>query len=121
MVSSGVANETEGLLERDGELGALAADLAGARDGRGRLLLISGSAGIGKTALMRCAQRQAQADGMLILRARGAELEQGFAFGVVRQLFERVLLGCGPGERSRLLVGLPRTLRLKPHLSGGDE
>jgi hypothetical protein len=108
VVSSGVANQAEGLLERDGELGALAADRAGARDGRGRLLLISGSAGIGKTALMRCAQRQAQADGMLILRARGAELEQGFAFGVVRQLFERVLLGCGPGERSRLLGGPAR-------------
>jgi DNA-binding CsgD family transcriptional regulator len=108
VVGSGDANETEGLLERDGELGQLAADQAGARDGSGRVVLISGPAGIGKTALLRCVQQQAEGEGMLVLRARGVELEQGFAFGVVGQLFERVLLGLKPGERSRLLTGPAR-------------
>ena len=108
MVRSGVANQSEGLLERDGELQQLAAAIAGARKGGGRSVLISGPAGIGKTALVRCVSHQADDEGMLVLRARGVELEQGFAFGVVRQLFERVLRGCEPAERSRLLSGPAR-------------
>jgi DNA-binding CsgD family transcriptional regulator len=108
VISSCHADETEGLLERDGELDQLAADLAGTRDGDGRSVLISGSAGVGKTALIGCIQRRAEAVGMLVLRARGVELEQGFAFGVVRQLFERVLVGLKPDERSRLLIGPAR-------------
>ena len=40
-----------------------------------------------------------------MLRARGSELEAGFAFGVVRQLFERRLAGVEDGERDELLTG----------------
>jgi predicted ATPase len=47
------AGEDGGLLERSGELAALEASLAKARDGRGSLVLVSGEAGIGKTALAR--------------------------------------------------------------------
>ena len=39
------------------------------------------------------AQRGADAAGLRILRARGGELEREFAFGVVRQLIEPVLVG----------------------------
>ena len=39
---------------------------------------------------------------MLVARARGAELEGGYAFGVVRQLFEPLLRGCSRDERTRL-------------------
>jgi hypothetical protein len=42
-----------GLLERGGFLEALEASLADALDGRGRLVLVTGEAGIGKTALVR--------------------------------------------------------------------
>lgn len=108
MATWGDANRTEGLLERDDELRHLAADLAGAGNGSGRLVLISGPAGIGKTALMRCVQRQADGEGSLVLRARGVELEQSFAFGVVRQLFERVLFGLKARERARVLTGQAR-------------
>jgi DNA-binding CsgD family transcriptional regulator len=40
-----------------------------------------------------------------VLWAGGQELEGGFAFGVVRQLFERVLRDASPDERRRLLAG----------------
>jgi len=55
--------------------------------------------------------------GREVLRARGSELEAGFAFGVVRQLFERRLAGAVPGEREALLAGPAATAR--PLLSGG--
>ena len=108
VVSSGLDIQADGLLERAGELGLLEADLSGARAGKGRLVLISGPAGVGKTALVRSVRRQGEATGMMVLRARGVELEQGFAFGVVRQLLERVVLGSEPVERARLLAGPAR-------------
>ena len=43
--------------------------------------------------------------GFLVLVARATELEQGFPFGVVRQLFERPLLAADPSERDRWLEG----------------
>ena len=51
-----------------------------------------------------------------MLRARGSELESGFAFGVVRQLFERRLAAAGEGERAALLAGPAAAAR--PLLSG---
>ena len=46
----------------------------------------------------------------------GSELESGFAFGVVRQLFERRLATAGEGERAALLAGPAAAAR--PLLSG---
>ena len=43
--------------------------------------------------------------GVRVLNARATELEQGFPFGVVRQLFERPLLEADDGERERWLAG----------------
>jgi predicted ATPase len=45
--------EDDALLERTGELATLARSLATARDGRGSFVLVSGEAGVGKTALVR--------------------------------------------------------------------
>jgi len=101
--SSGLVEQPERLLERDSDLKQLASDISDAREGGGRLVLLSGPAGIGKTAMVRSVERHAEGDGLSVLRARGAELEQGFAFGVVRQLFERLLLDCEPDELARLL------------------
>lgn len=42
---------------------------------------------------------------MRVLRARARELEQDFAFGVVRQLFERMLARSSESERAALLEG----------------
>ena len=57
----------------------------------GGAVVIEGGAGIGKTSLVEQGCRGAWPHGRRVLRARGAQLETGFAFGVVRQLFEREL------------------------------
>ena len=47
----------------------------------------------------------AERAGVRVLRARGSNLEQEFAFGVVRQLFEGPLASAEPDERAALLGG----------------
>jgi DNA-binding CsgD family transcriptional regulator len=93
------------LLERDAELDALADAVQRAAGGDGSLVLAEGPAGIGKTRLLLAAREQARAAGFAVLRARGAALERDVAHGVVRQLFERRLVGAQPGERTALLSG----------------
>ena len=76
-----------------------------AGDGAGGLVVIGGPAGIGKTALLQAAAGMAERAGMRVLRARATDLEQEFAFGVVRQLFEAPLARAGAKERAALLRG----------------
>src|SRR5439155_14459650 len=53
MIESAVAERQRDLLERDHELAALAAALTAVHDGaRGRLVLLCGEAGVGKTAVI---------------------------------------------------------------------
>ena len=92
------------LLERDAEL-AVIRSLIGDASGRGRLLAIEGPPGIGKTSLIAEARALGQRDGMLVLGARGSELESAFSFGVVRQLFEPLLMQLPEEERTDLLAG----------------
>jgi DNA-binding CsgD family transcriptional regulator len=73
------------------------------------LLLIEGPAGIGKTRLMAAVRGLAAGNGALVLSARGSELERGFAFGVLRQLFEPFLLRLGAVKRAQLLGGAAAT------------
>ena len=75
------------LLDRDREVAALETLVAGAPEGSGRLVLIEGPAGIGKSGLL-ADLRERAGGGLRVLAARASELEQAFAFGVVRQLFE---------------------------------
>ncbi len=90
----------ENLLERERELAAVDELLE-----QGGALLVEGRAGMGKTALVEEACRRAAELGREVLRARGSELEEGFAFGVVRQLFERRLATAEEREREALLAG----------------
>ena len=53
-------------------------------------LVVEGPAGIGKTVLLAAGRDVAEGEDFRVLRARGAELEREFAFGVVRQLVEPV-------------------------------
>jgi DNA-binding CsgD family transcriptional regulator len=89
------------LLERERELAAVE-ELLGRRSGT---LAIEVGAGIGKTSLVQATCRRARELHYQVLSARGSELEADFAFGVVRQLFERRLTGAGEHERASLLVG----------------
>jgi DNA-binding CsgD family transcriptional regulator len=93
------------LLEREAELAALEAMLGAARVGDGRMAVVEGSAGIGKTRLLAEARALAQGTEFEVLSARGGELEGEFAFGLVRQLFEAPLAAATPELRAELLAG----------------
>jgi DNA-binding CsgD family transcriptional regulator len=71
----------------------------------GRLVVIEGVAGIGKTRLLAEARALAGARGLEVLHARGGEHEGEFALGIVRQLFEPALAACGADARRELLSG----------------
>ena len=100
------------LRERERDLAAVEELL----EHRGGVLLIEGGAGIGKTSLVEAACSRADELGHEVVRARGSELESGFAFGLVRQLFERRLASAGEGERAALLAGPAAAVR--PLLAG---
>ena len=88
------------LLERERELAALDALLDG-----GGVVVVEGGAGIGKTSLVEEGCVRARRRAWRVLRGCGSELETGFAFGLVRQLFERELASASPQERAELLAG----------------
>src|SRR5262245_10339962 len=93
------------LLEREVQVAALQALTDAARSGGGRLAVIEGSAGIGKTRLLAEARAIAGAAGMRVLAARGGEFEGEFAYGIVRQLFEALLASVAPDVRAELVSG----------------
>ena len=79
------------MVDRGAEVSAIAAAVALAPAGSGGVLVVRGPAGIGKSALLRVAERLAEEEGVIVLRARAAPFEREFPYGVVRQLFEPVL------------------------------
>lgn len=93
------------LFEREPELERLRRGAARAAGGAGRLLLIEGPAGIGKTRLLDRAAEEATGLGADVLRARGGELEREFSYGVARQLLERKLASLAPPARETVLAG----------------
>ena len=93
------------LLEREPELRRMQEAIRHAGSGAGGLVVIGGPAGIGKTALLQAAAGMAEQAGVRVLRGRGSDLEQEFAFGVVRQLFEGPLARAGVEQREALLRG----------------
>jgi predicted ATPase len=98
------------LLEREAEQAVLASavEQVTAGDG-GRLLMVLGEAGIGKTALLAVVDELARAADIATFRAAGAPLERDFGYGIVRQLLERELRSRSPEERARLLTGASAT------------
>lgn len=93
------------LLERDADLSRLEVLLKHAAAGEGRLVLLEGEAGIGKTSLLRAVDRLALQDGFTVLRGRGAQLEQAFPHGIVRQLFEPLVRRADDAVRARVFQG----------------
>ncbi|MFJ9752862.1 helix-turn-helix transcriptional regulator [Streptomyces chartreusis] len=93
------------LLERDKELAELTQAIESMLGGSGRLVVVEGTAGIGKSRLLHEAIEGAENAGVRVLSARGAELEQEFTFGLVRQLFESLLASAESGRRREWLAG----------------
>ena len=91
------------LLERERELDQLDRGVANTLAGEPGLVLVEGPAGIGKSRLVADGRRRAAASGLVVLSARGSELEREYPFGVVRQLFEPRL--ADPTDRERSLSG----------------
>ena len=87
------------LLERDRELASLHAMLDAAAGQQAGLVVIEGRAGIGKSRLLAGLRERATGAGFRVISARGTELEQGFPYGVVRQLFEPLRAAGGDWER----------------------
>ncbi|HEX3956446.1 MAG TPA: AAA family ATPase [Trebonia sp.] len=95
----------EAVYEREAELAELSAALTAARAGAGRLVVIEGPAGIGKSRLLAEARAMARARGMAVLAARAIELERDASFGVAAGLFAAMLAATPDRERARLLSG----------------
>lgn len=93
-----------GLLERGAEYHALLRALNALPSERGHVVAVIGAPGMGKTAIGAMARSLGSDAGVQVLRARGAELEQRFAYGVVRQLFERVVRTATAEEREELFA-----------------
>ena len=108
---AGVHERQPLILDREAELAAVTAAITAATGGRGTLIVVRGPAGIGKTTVLRAALAEARERGMRTLTARGLALEQGFSYGVVRQLLEPAHAAVGPGEWDALLDGAARLAR----------
>ena len=93
------------LLERAGELAALDDAIAATRMSRGRVVVIEGPAGIGKSTLLSEGRERASASGLSVFHSRGSELEAAFSFGVVRQLFESAVARSDQNQEGSLLSG----------------
>jgi DNA-binding CsgD family transcriptional regulator len=113
----------EGLLERSTEHRALLRALGDLPAGSGGVVAVVGPAGVGKTAVGAMAASLAADDGYRVLRARGAELEQRFAFGVARQLFERLVRSAPPEDREELFADAAAQARavLDPQLATSED
>ncbi|HXF71288.1 MAG TPA: AAA family ATPase, partial [Actinomycetota bacterium] len=105
------------LFERDRELAAIERLIEHAASARGQLVVVEGPLGIGKTTLLRAAEALAWERGFTVLAARCSPLERDFSFGLVRSLFERVVLGEGDEPRSLLSGAAALAARA---LAGGD-
>jgi DNA-binding CsgD family transcriptional regulator len=108
------------LLERERELELIEDRIEAARDARGSLLLFEGPAGIGKSELLAATSSRAEDSGFQVLAARGGELEQGLAFGVVRQLLEGRIAAAEEQERQRVLAGAAALAAPALGLAGHD-
>jgi DNA-binding CsgD family transcriptional regulator len=82
--------------------------LGTASAGRGSVVLVEGSAGLGKSPLLRVIGSHAAASGMEVLTAAGRRGEELFGFGAVVQLFESRLESFGEKERAEFLTEAER-------------
>ncbi|WP_320782855.1 ATP-binding protein [Streptomyces sp. CRN 30] len=94
------------LWERDDEVAAAARavdTLCADGSSTGTLLLFSGDAGLGKTALLAETRRLAEARGCAVWSARGGETLRSVPFNVVRQLLQPALVSMLPEEAREYL------------------
>jgi DNA-binding SARP family transcriptional activator len=91
------------LVGRDDHLAALEGVLAGARGGRGRVVLVAGEPGIGKTRLAEEAARRGAAAGMQVAWGRCHEGDGAPALWPWAQVVRRLAAELAPGQLAALL------------------
>ncbi|PWK80934.1 tetratricopeptide repeat protein [Lentzea atacamensis] len=92
-------------LERDDEIAHIREALDAATRGEGRVVVIEGRAGIGKTRLVHECRELAKQLGFGRLQAVGDALESAMAWGVVRQMVERSVSRYSGEIREKILAG----------------
>ncbi|WP_442911035.1 AAA family ATPase [Kitasatospora sp. NBC_01266] len=108
------------LLDRTEQLAVLERAADGARAGQGAVVLVCAGAGMGKTSLLNAWAGAEQARGMRVVRADSGELEQDFAFSVLRQLIEPLLARADQAGRERLLSGPAELATYALRVDGAD-
>jgi predicted ATPase len=86
-----VPDDATELIGRRAELDRILAGLDGVCRGAGDLLVVVGEPGIGKSALLATARREARARGMTVLTAAGVEAEADIPFAGLTSLLAPVL------------------------------
>src|SRR5450759_4752881 len=105
MIPDGTFPTRTATLERRSELRAISETLARTSAGTGRLVVVEGEAGIGKSTILRAALERAAATGLRSLHATGSELEDMYPYGLAIALFEPLLRD--PGLPHELLFRGP--------------
>ncbi|HEX3910228.1 MAG TPA: AAA family ATPase [Solirubrobacteraceae bacterium] len=98
-------SDPQPLLERDRELAWISGAISAAKAGAGRLLIVEGDPGAGKSSVLAHAAAAASVQGLQVLDARGGVFEQATGLGAARQLFETVLAKADSERLTRLLDG----------------
>jgi len=91
------------LVGREDQLAALDEDLAGARGGRGRVVLVAGEPGIGKTRLAEEAARRGAAAGMGVAWGRCHEGDGAPALWPWAQVLRQLAADLAPGQLAAML------------------
>jgi DNA-binding CsgD family transcriptional regulator len=96
------------LLDRHAELDVLERRLTAIGSGAGRVVVVEGPAGIGKSSLLGAVARSAAAHGVAVVRAHGGPFEQDASWGIARQLFDPLRFQQGWGELTAGAAALSR-------------
>ena len=100
------------LHEREPESRAIVDALDETVAGRGRVVVVEGPAGIGKTSLLELARDAARARNVAVASARGSDLEVAYAWGVAVSCSNRACVACPPPLAVGRSAGPPRWRRL---------
>ena len=114
-----IPHAADQLVGRDDQLAALDEILAGARGGRGRVVLVAGEPGIGKTRLAEEAARRGAAAGMRVAWGRCHEGDGAPALWPWAQVLRQLAAELAPGQLAAMLGPSAAWIgQLMPELAG---
>src|SRR6185312_10908924 len=91
------------LLERESEVECLRASIEGAAHGRGRMVIVAGGAGLGKSSLLEVAREQCRQSEVQAFSACADEIETTLPWSLAQQLLVPALARESAATRRRLL------------------